>query len=318
MNAHRQSTGVSSLGLKSRSGARKPVRLSTASGYSATGAKVSGDEIAVAIADPSVIAAVRAVLGPAGRGDDVEDVLSSAAERALREMGKFDPERGTVRVWVKVIAHSRAKDHLARLSRERRLQTAVEQDAQSASTSVYSPSYADPTEEAVDRLTGQQHARMVAHLVPRFCSNPLSWSRVQALLQECDGDVRRAAWLLGIGEDAVKDSRREVSRIAIVIDRALRSQRTGAPVSMDVLLGCLPTATEDDRHWSRIITQAVCEVPGGFDQVTVAYLVRRTSFSENTARQYLAETRRLLRVAYTVMQSGDQLLAETEQKGTNG
>lgn len=267
------------------------------------------DEIARAVADPSVIRAVETLLSPAGHSNDVDDVLSTAAERALRTASSYDPERGTVRVWVKVMARSAALDHLKAKSREHKLTDAVRESACSTTTSLYAVSQDDETQEVVDRLAGQEQAREVLALVARLCSNPQSWSRVVCLIVEGAGDLDATASMLGIGIEALKDSRREVARIARVVDRALRLNRDGAPATMRAVLRCLPDGTSLDRHWSQVVALAAIDA-GGFEHVSAEDIVERTSFSMNTARQYLAETKRLLQIAYTVISRGREVLQQ--------
>lgn len=64
-------------------------------------------------ASPWLLRMVRRLVGP----EHAEDVLAEVFLQAWRELGRFDPDRAPVPVWLSVIAHSRALDHLRRCRR---------------------------------------------------------------------------------------------------------------------------------------------------------------------------------------------------------
>jgi RNA polymerase sigma-70 factor (ECF subfamily) len=67
---------------------------------------------------PVIFAAVRRKLGPAGRGDDAEDVAQDVfirlCARDFHVIRRYDPNRAKLSTWLTVIAHSAAIDHLRR------------------------------------------------------------------------------------------------------------------------------------------------------------------------------------------------------------
>ena len=76
---------------------------------------------------PSLLAMTRlaARLVP---GDDVDDVVQEAVERAWRTRGRYDPERGTPTTWLLAITASAAHDARRRTWRRQRLADAAPPD----------------------------------------------------------------------------------------------------------------------------------------------------------------------------------------------
>ena len=72
------------------------------------------DDFARAYADhaPDAALAAAAVLAPAGRRADVEDVVHDVFVRLWRDPRRFDPERGPLGAYVRMVARSRALDAL--------------------------------------------------------------------------------------------------------------------------------------------------------------------------------------------------------------
>lgn len=83
---------------------------------------VAGDKRAwdrfVARVAPVVFAAVQRRLGPAGRRDDMEDVVQDVfvrlCARDFRLLKTYDPARAKLTTWLTVVANSTAIDHLRR------------------------------------------------------------------------------------------------------------------------------------------------------------------------------------------------------------
>jgi RNA polymerase sigma-70 factor (ECF subfamily) len=67
---------------------------------------------------PVIFAAVRRKLGPAGRGEDAEDVAQDVfirlCARDFRLIRNYDAGRAKLSTWLTMIAHSAAIDHLRR------------------------------------------------------------------------------------------------------------------------------------------------------------------------------------------------------------
>src|SRR5699024_12062994 len=73
----------------------------------------------------------------------------------------------------------------------------------------------------------------------------------------------------------------------------------GVTPTLRVLIDCLPEITEAG-DWTRQLALA-CAQAGGLEEVTVEHVMDVTSYSYNTARQYLIQSKHLLRIAATVM-----------------
>ena len=81
------------------------------------GEKTAWDRFVTRFA-PVIFAAVRRKLGPAGRGEDAEDVAQDVfirlCAREFRLIRNYDAGRAKLSTWLTVIAHSAAIDHLRR------------------------------------------------------------------------------------------------------------------------------------------------------------------------------------------------------------
>ncbi len=81
------------------------------------GEKAAWDRFVTRFA-PVIFAAVRRKLGPAGRGEDAEDVAQDVfirlCARDFRLIRNYDAGRAKLSTWLTVIAHSAAIDHLRR------------------------------------------------------------------------------------------------------------------------------------------------------------------------------------------------------------
>jgi DNA-directed RNA polymerase specialized sigma24 family protein len=257
--------------------------------------------IAEAVMSSRTRGAVRNILASVGLSQDTDDVVSDAAEAAVKSAGSFDPDFGPVEAWVLTIAKRRAYDHVKRAGSRSRLRGRIEGEAE-GSDGAFSVVAADFSDELVDRLMGARQAREVLGLTAKLVSNHLSFRRVAALWMKFNGDVARAAAAMGITVDAMRDSRREVTRCAQVVKKALAARSAGAPVTVGSLLNCLPTEGSEDGAWATALSMAVVRA-GGFGKVTATDLVEVTGYSLNTCRQYMAEALHLLQVARAVLES---------------
>lgn len=252
-----------------------------------------------AVMEPRVAALVRRILGGVGLSQDTDDVISETAMSAIRAAKSFDPELGTVNAWVGTIARRRALDHLRAAGSRGRLQgrLEVEADGPDAALSILDDDF---SEALIDGLTAAKHARTVLSMTAELVSNPEAFPRVAKLWMTYQGDVARAATAMGISEDALRDSRREVTRCAHVVEKALAARERGAPLTVRVLFGCLPAEGSENGSWATVLTKAVVRA-GGFDQTSAADMAAVSGYAVNTCRQYLAEAKWLLQVAQTVI-----------------
>lgn len=256
--------------------------------------------IAEAVMSDRTRGAVWRILSSAGRGQDVDDVISDAAEAAVKSAALYDPALGPVEAWVVTIAKRRAFDHLKRAGAAGRLHVRLEAAAEGPDAA-FGVRVADFSDEVLDRFDGAASAREVLRLTGNLVANPVSYRRVASLWMSYHGDTGKAAAAMGISASALRDSCREVRRCAHVVRKALAAQRGGAPVTVGTLLDCLPAVDGEDGVWARALSVATVRA-GGFGKVTATDLVAVTGYSLNTCRQYMVEALWLLQVARTVME----------------
>ncbi|MCV7726493.1 RNA polymerase subunit sigma-70 [Micrococcus luteus] len=262
--------------------------------------RVTGEELAEVVA--SVRGAVVAVLGPCGGVDAVEDVLQSTWESAWHSRERFDPARGSLRTWVGTIARNRAVDQLRVLKRVRAGQVAVEAGALAREKSAVSAVLADPSEAVVDALAAHEQVASVMRVVEQVMESSEMAARALAVVLVYDDDVAAASAAMGVSPTALRQARRELVRCARVVRAAQEVGRSGVQVTMRVLIGCLPS-DGDAGEWARQVALACAQAGGRMEAVTVEDVMQATGFSHSTSRQYLAETRHLLRVATTVIRN---------------
>ncbi|GAB2714085.1 sigma factor [Arthrobacter bambusae] len=270
--------------------------------------------IAAAVMSPRTRGAVWSILASAGLGQDTDDVVADAAEAAVKSAAGFDPGLGPVEAWVMVIAKRRAYDHVKRAGSRSRLHGRLEAEA-SGPDAALSATVGDFSDELVDRVDGEEHARKVLGLTAALVANPVSYRRVAALWMSYQGDTGKAAAALGITPAALRDSCREVRRCAHVVRRGLEARKSGIPVTVGALLGCLPSGGEDGV-WATALSRATVRA-GGFGRVQAADLAAVTGYSLNTCRQYMVEALWLLQVARTVMEQPPTNHAAAQGTGEN-
>src|SRR5699024_10682251 len=104
---------------------------------------------------------------------------------------------------------------------------------------------------------------------------------------------------LGLSEDVLRRSKRELVLCSQVVVKAQKRAAGGVTPTLRVLIDCLPEITEAG-DWTRQLALA-CAQAGGLEEVTVENVMDVTNYSYNTARQYLIQSKHLLRIAATVM-----------------
>lgn len=261
---------------------------------------VTGDELAEAVA--SVRGTVVAVLGPSGNGDVVEDVLQSTWESAWHSRERFDPDRGSLRTWVGTIARNRAVDHLRAVGRSRAGQEALEASAVAREKTAVSTVMEDPAEAVVEALAAHREVAKVMRVVESVMESSEMTARALAVVLAFGDDVVAASEAMGVSVTALRQARRELVRCARVVRAAQEVARSGQAVTMRVLISCLPD-DGDAGDWARQVALACAQAGGRMEAVTVEDVMQATGFSHSTSRQYLAETRHLLRVAATVIRN---------------
>src|SRR5699024_9010512 len=98
---------------------------------------------------------------------------------------------------------------------------------------------------------------------------------------------------------ALRRSRRELILCCQVVVKAQQMTARGAVPTLRVLIDCLPDVSEAGE-WTRQLALA-CAQAGGLEAVSVEDVMDVTGYSYNTARQYLTQSKHLLRIAATVM-----------------
>ena len=262
--------------------------------------EVSGEELAEAVA--SVRGTVVSVFGPAGNGDVVDDVLQTTWEAAWKSRDRFDADRGSLRTWVGTIARNKAVDHLRSVAGDRDRQEVFEASAVAREKNAVSMFLADPTDEVVDAMTAHSEVAAIMRATFACMESRQMAARALAVVMVYRDDVAAASAAMGVSVSALRQARRELVRCARVVRAAQRVAASGAPVTLRVLVGCLPD-DGDAGDWSRQVALACAKAGGRFEAVTVEHIMQTTGFSHSTSRQYLADTRHLLRVASTVIRN---------------
>lgn len=121
---------------------------------------------------------------------DAEDVASQVWLEAARGLGRFEGDETGFRCWLFVIARRRAANEYRRLARSRTVATRPDLLEQ--------PGRDDPEAEALDRLAGDDAARLIARLLPSLQAEVvllrlvagLSVEDTAALVNKWPGTVR--------------------------------------------------------------------------------------------------------------------------------
>ena len=257
------------------------------------------------------VAKVRVVfprLRQAGLVRWVDDVVGDVLESAWKSRLAFDPEKGELQHWVNRIAHRRAVDRIAVESRKngdllpqdsgdsQHLEERLASVAESAGQGV-----PDVAESVVERVAIASWLRPVMAATAAVMD---SQSFIYGFLTHVrfDCDVKAAAEAFGTSEARVREYKRQVELHAQVIVRAWKKRREVAPSEVRVsdLVECLP-GPGVAGSWTRDMAEAVVSWPGRLDDVPVDHVMEKTGWTHNTARQHLALTKTLLRIALGVL-----------------
>lgn len=246
---------------------------------------------------------VRNILMKATLGADLDDVMQDVWLSAHRSQSNFDPEKGRLEQWLTRIAQRRAYDHLKLSNSVSGLQSTLEDAAGYESGTDLALVSADVAEDIVNRSADRDLLSKILMMTRKVIGHEAAFTRTVALLTVYDEDVRAAALGLRVSEDCIRDSRRETIRASQVIQKALALHEIKASLNLRNLFACLPSDEGDSGTWARHLTIAVVRC-GGFQNVNAESLVEVTGWAFNTCRQYLNETRRLLEIARTVIETG--------------
>lgn len=245
--------------------------------------------------------AIRAQLGKWAQEQTIDDVAQITWESAWNNRHAFDPTRGSFQGWVVTIARRRAIDFVRARIREHQLQQRAEREAAAMGRSA--PGLAVTTGDIAAELTNSIVAReqisAILSDVQDLISNPDAVSRGLSLIMIFDEDVALASKTLGLSEDALRRSKRELILCCQVVVKAQQFAAEGVKPTLRVLIDCLPKVSEAG-DWSRQMAVA-CVQAGGLEDVTVEHVMDVTGYSFHTARQYLVQSQHLLRIAATVL-----------------
>lgn len=273
----------------------------------------TGEMLAALDATRPIIASV---LSPAGRVDEVGDVLSETWIAAEKSLPAFDPERGPFGAWIATIARRQALRLIRRDVAAARLQESVEHVAASGITTVFDVAHEGFADELVERLADWEQTVRILSITRAVMVHPELVDRTLTLLIAHHGCVETAAAALGVKAAAFRETHRRVVDVVHVVEKALEGYESrcrlglaGQPVTLGELLRLLPGRWEGQAG----LLQLIATVPLG--QLSPTHVAQATGWSVSTARQRLAQTRDLLQVGLVVIESGGLGLDEDPAGG---
>lgn len=280
---------------------------------------VTEDEVMAAI--QAVKTMVEVTLRRWKMADDIDDVMQEIwlGVNASLTKGGYDPAKGELGGWVRVIARNKIADHQKRYYRTKNINEA----ATNAFASTFDQDQdAHPGDDSgLDRIINHDRLKEVIRLTWQASRNPEACQRAFAVMLDFGDHIPTAAQHLGVKDEILRSARRETQRLMWVIARALEAHREGKPVSTWTLLHCLPDLTEDEVTEARatgeflhVMVLAIRRA-GGFGNMSNRDLEEITDWSHNTCRQYAKTARHLLSVAYTLLVHGRFLTPEETRPG---
>jgi len=245
--------------------------------------------------------AISAQLGQWDSIEAAEDVAQNTWESAWHNRHRFDPSHGKFQSWVVTIARRRAIDYVRARIREAGLQRKAEQEASAVGRAApgLSVTSGDIADDIADSLAAREQITKILNVVQKLIYNPGAISRGLSLIMVFNNDIELASKSLGLSEDVLRRSKRELVLCSQVVVKAQKRAAGGVTPTLRVLIDCLPEITEAG-DWTRQLALA-CAQAGGLEEVTVENVMDVTNYSYNTARQYLIQSKHLLRIAATVM-----------------
>ena len=262
--------------------------------------------------------AIAAQLGEWSTTDAVEDVAQTTWESAWQNRERFDPMVGAFQGWLVTIARRRSIDYVRTKIRQGKLQRKAEVEASAVGRAAPGLSLTsdDIADDVTESMVAREQINAILSIVQELIYNPDSVARGLSLIMAFNDDIDLAAKSLGLSEDALRRSRRELILCCQVVVKAQHMTASGAVPTLRVLIDCLPDVSEAGQ-WTRQLALA-CAQAGGLEEVRVEDVMDVTGYSYNTARQYLFQTKHLLRVAATVMTRRQAPKATTSQEADHG
>ena len=238
-----------------------------------------------------------------------DDVAGEVALSAWKSRERFDPNLGALQSWVNRIAQYRSADRIEAESR-RNGDLLAERDGDGLSVDEQlaraegdrSDHVADVAESVAERMAIEEWLRPIMFTAARVM-DPTAFVHGLHTHMLFDCDVKAAARVLGISEARVREHKRSLELYAQVIHRALEKGRTLTDgVRLSDVVDCLPEPGVAGS-WARQMGEAVVSWPGRIDDVPVEHVMKKTGWTYDTSRQYLATTRSLLSVALGVIEA---------------
>lgn len=245
--------------------------------------------------------AIAAQLGEWSTTDAVEDVAQTTWESAWQNRERFDPMVGAFQGWLVTIARRRAIDYVRTKIQQEKLQRKAEVESRAVGRSApgLGLTTGDIAEDVTESMFAREQINAILSVVQELISNPDSVTRGLSLIMVFNDDIDLAAKSLGLSQDALRRSRRDLILCCQVVVKAQHMKARGVVPTLRVLIDCLPEVAEAGE-WTRQLALA-CARAGGLEKVNVQDVMDVTGYSYNTARQYLTQSKHLLRIAATVM-----------------
>lgn len=253
-----------------------------------------------------------------------EDVAGEVIASAWQARHQFDPQLGVLQAWISRIAQRRCADRVEKEVKRNGTLLAADRDAEGRSVDEQldiAAAKAAAARGEVDDIAVEVAEKMAVDswLTPVMA---VTSKVMDERAYKCgfltytrfDGSIKDAAEAFGLPTARVREFKRSLELHAQVVMRAFMAQDrlAGAPPRVQDLVDCLP---EEDQPgaWTRRMAEAIASWPGKASTVTVEHVQAHTGWTYDTSRQYLNYARRLLQVAWSVINgpSPKQLAAES-------
>lgn len=247
------------------------------------------------------------------------DITQETFIAASRALDSYDPALGDFGAWLMGIARKISGTMMRKEASERnKVKLAFAEAAVGTSGFAVHEHLPEPEEEVFAIAPMERMAKVLGVL--RVCvGEDYIFERSMVLMRDCEGSFARAAARCGVAERALRQSHRQLSELAYVIDRALHlhyereEDKVGTPATLREVLGCFPTLSEKtDKTWMKTVPFAIVS-SGGWTLPRgelVKEVAEATGYSVVTARHLVAQCERLFSVAKLVIESGAAIAEE--------
>lgn len=271
----------------------------------------TGEELHTAVRQ-ATIRVINPRMREAGLSRWTDDVAGEVALSAWKARASFDPELGQLQGWINRIAQRRVADRIAAESTRNGDLLAESSDSDSLSVEEQLARAAEQANrgESTDvAATVAEKLAIEAWLGPVMAATsgvmePVAFMHAFVLYTRFDCDVKAASEAFGVPAGRVREHKRSLELHAQVILRAWQKSKTlpAQGPRLSDLIECLPEPGIAGA-WTRRMAEALLSWRGKLSDVPVEHVMEATGWTFDTARQYLAITKRLLQVALGVMQA---------------